>query len=178
MNRRMILLAAGAVIAVDQLTKSLARTLPLCTTGDEPACTGGPFTGTLEFLRVENEGTSAFMAQIPIVGLLVTLAGLCLLLFYFLRSSRTGASTLLVGLQLGGVMGNLVDRTLFGAVTDFIAVAGIYVFNLADVAIVTGSLAFLCIGFRSNTSQIRVAAGQDSQNCVTCEVLPAAVGDV
>lgn len=39
------------------------------------------------------------------------------------------------GLYLGGAIGNLIDRLLFGAVTDFISVGTFYIFNVADASI-------------------------------------------
>ncbi len=44
------------------------------------------------------------------------------------------------GLQLGGALGNLVDRLRLGHVVDFIHVGSFPIFNLADVSIVTGTL--------------------------------------
>ena len=45
---------------------------------------------------------------------------------------------LALGLQLGGAIGNLVDRLRFGTVTDFISVGSFAVFNVADAAISLG----------------------------------------
>jgi signal peptidase II len=43
-----------------------------------------------------------------------------------------------LGLQLGGAMGNLIDRLLYGHVVDFIDFKLWPVFNLADTSIVLG----------------------------------------
>ena len=43
-----------------------------------------------------------------------------------------------LGLQLGGAMGNLLDRILRGFVVDFLDVGFWPIFNIADVAVVTG----------------------------------------
>lgn len=49
-----------------------------------------------------------------------------------------------IGLVIGGAIGNLVDRVLYGAVVDFVSLHGFgfywYVFNIADVAIVAGAM--------------------------------------
>jgi signal peptidase II len=48
-----------------------------------------------------------------------------------------------IGLQLGGAIGNLVDRLRQdGHVTDFIDIGPWYIFNLADLAIVSGVILF------------------------------------
>ena len=43
-----------------------------------------------------------------------------------------------LGMQLGGAMGNLIDRLRFGSVTDLLYVRPFPVFNIADASIVTG----------------------------------------
>ena len=43
-----------------------------------------------------------------------------------------------LGLQLGGAVGNLIDRLLYGHVVDFIDFKLWPVFNLADTSIVLG----------------------------------------
>jgi signal peptidase II len=45
-----------------------------------------------------------------------------------------------LGLQLGGALGNLVDRIRLGHVTDFLDFGPFPVFNLADASIVAGVL--------------------------------------
>jgi signal peptidase II len=51
---------------------------------------------------------------------------------------------LATGLFIGGALGNLADRALTGAVTDFIAV-GHLVFNLADLAVAAGLITVVCL---------------------------------
>lgn len=43
-----------------------------------------------------------------------------------------------LGLQLGGAMGNLIDRLMHGYVVDFVDIGFWPIFNLADLSIVTG----------------------------------------
>ena len=43
-----------------------------------------------------------------------------------------------MAMQMGGALGNLVDRIVFGPVTDFIAVGEFPVFNIADSSITIG----------------------------------------
>ncbi|SHF56693.1 signal peptidase II [Loktanella atrilutea] len=61
---------------------------------------------------------------------------------------RSGGSTytyIAAGLLIGGALGNVVDRLLYGAVADFINMSccgfdNPYAFNVADVAIFAGAL--------------------------------------
>jgi signal peptidase II len=52
-----------------------------------------------------------------------------------------------VGLVIGGALGNLIDRLVYGRVADFFYFYGFghgfYVFNVADVAITFGALAII-----------------------------------
>ena len=63
-----------------------------------------------------------------------------------------GASTSLslaigVGLVIGGALGNLIDRLVYGRVADFFHFYGFgydwYVFNIADIAITLGAIAII-----------------------------------
>jgi signal peptidase II len=48
-------------------------------------------------------------------------------------------------MQLAGALGNLIDRVIFGRVTDFISVGTFAVWNVADASITVG-VAVLLIG--------------------------------
>lgn len=69
-----------------------------------------------------------------------------------------------MGLVLGGAMGNLMDRIVYGKVTDYVYVQVINypVFNLADSAIVIGVLLILWQSFRSGRSE-RSGPSEDSR---------------
>lgn len=61
------------------------------------------------------------------------------------REGRDARAHLAAGLLVGGAMGNVVDRVLYGAVADFLNVSccGLnnpYAFNVADVAVFAGAL--------------------------------------
>jgi len=58
-----------------------------------------------------------------------------------IRSTRDAVLRLAAALVLGGAIGNLGDRLLDGAVTDFILLAYFpFIFNVADVAISAGAV--------------------------------------
>lgn len=65
--------------------------------------------------------------------------------------SRSGAgkwAQLSAGILIGGALGNVVDRVIYGAVADFLNVTccGIenpYAFNVADIAIFAGALGLI-----------------------------------
>ena len=106
-----------------------------------------PETGLFRLTHVYNTGAAFGLFQgqtfpltiVAIFGIVVIL--LFTLLFYHrfpLLGSRLGKPAL--GLILGGTIGNLIDRLRFGGVTDFIDVGIWPAFNIADSAVVVGTI--------------------------------------
>ena len=106
-----------------------------------------PETGLFRLTHVYNTGAAFGLFQgqsfpltiVAIFGIIVIL--LFTLLFYHrfpLLDSRLGKPAL--GLILGGTIGNLIDRLRFGGVTDFIDVGIWPAFNIADSAVVVGTI--------------------------------------
>ena len=63
------------------------------------------------------------------------------ILFYYPQVSRDDWSLrLALSMQLGGAIGNLIDRLRIGHVTDFISVGNFPVFNVADASISVGAV--------------------------------------
>jgi len=89
----------------------------------------------------------------PASGRLGTLAleaatlAVILFLAWWLWKSRDCVVALGCGLIVGGGLGNLVDRLVYGRVADFFHFHGFgydwYVFNLADLAVTLGAVAFV-----------------------------------
>ncbi len=65
--------------------------------------------------------------------------------YYPHAESNDWTLKLAMGLQLGGAVGNLIDRLMMGKVTDFISVGNFPVFNIADASISVG-VAVLLLG--------------------------------
>lgn len=61
-----------------------------------------------------------------------------ILLFFFYPPFDHPLLRIALGLQLGGAIGNLIDRVAFGSVTDFIQFPHYPAFNIADSSIVIG----------------------------------------
>lgn len=63
------------------------------------------------------------------------------IIFYYPQVSRDDWSLrLALSMQLGGAIGNLIDRLTIGHVTDFISVGTFPVFNVADASISVGAV--------------------------------------
>jgi signal peptidase II len=133
--RRESLFVVGAVLTLilDQITKSLAVTYL------EPVGSI-PLLGFVRLTYVENRGAAFGLFQnqtvfFVLVGVLVV-GGL--IASYRYLPGFTPLLNLALGLQLGGALGNLVDRVRQGYVVDFFDLTWWPVFNVADSAIVVG----------------------------------------
>jgi signal peptidase II len=79
---------------------------------------------------------------------LVTLSLAAAVLFtIWMLSTRSRIVVASLALLIGGAIGNALDRTVYGAVVDFVSLHAFgwrwYVFNLADAAIVAGVVGLL-----------------------------------
>jgi signal peptidase II len=76
------------------------------------------------------------------------------LFFFWLRRAASALVAAALGLLIGGALGNALDRAVYGAVVDFVALHAYgfrwYVFNLADAAIVAGVIGLLYDALRPN----------------------------
>ncbi len=152
---------AGAVYGIDRLTKVLA----------EVHLKGRPpvevIPGVFQLRFTTNPGgafglfgglTWLFVAVSVVVVVAVVLAS---------RHVPATAPAVGLGLILGGALGNLTDRLIRGAgfsgeVVDFLDLHVWPVFNVADVAIVTGAGLLLLTGFRG--SRERAGEGGDGSD--------------
>ncbi len=132
------LAACGVVVALDQGSKALTRSL----------VSRGERVEVLPFLHVENLrnkgiafGIGGDISAVVIGVTIVLLLGL--LVFLAARGQGGWRLWLPAALMIGGALGNLADRVRDGAVTDFLDLPLWPTFNLADLAIVAGVLLLL-----------------------------------
>jgi signal peptidase II len=128
-----------AVIGVDQLSKALVR-------ADIPVGQVNKFLPAINLVDVRNTGVafSLFSGGGAIV-LVFTFVALAALVGYFALRPERPWLWLPTGLLIGGAIGNLIDRLVHGAVTDFIKLPLWPAFNFADMAITFGVLALLYV---------------------------------
>jgi signal peptidase II len=129
----------AAVIAVDQLSKHLVRS-------DIPVGQVDRFLPAINLVDVRNTGVafSLFSGGGALVLVFTFLALAALVGYFTMRPDRSGL-WLPTGLLLGGAIGNLIDRLVHGAVTDFIKLPFWPAFNVADMSITFGVLALLYV---------------------------------
>src|SRR5690606_21130036 len=118
-HRLFLLAVALAAIGADQLTKiAVERALPL-------NASWTPLEGIAPFFRFTHvSNTGAAFGLFPTGSLLFAVVALVVGAIILVYNFRLPAGNLLLrlalGLQLGGALGNLVDRLRLGHVTDFL----------------------------------------------------------
>lgn len=138
---------AASVLVIDQFTKFLAVTF----LEDRPPV---PVIGSLAgFTFYRNPGAALGLGSnvtwiFPIIAV-----GVFIAILVISRKLGSRAWAIGLGLLLGGLFGNLVDRLfrepsfLHGAVVDFIDLS-LFICNVADIAISAAAVALVIVSFR------------------------------
>ena len=138
---------AGAVVVVDQLTKAWIRSI--LALGEATPVLG-------DWIRLvhaqNNGGIFGLLRGQALPFAVVSLGVIALIVAYHGRSGRNPFLTVALALLLGGAIGNLLDRLLYGSVVDFVD-AGIgslrwYTFNVADASISLAIVLLLALSIR------------------------------
>ena len=157
---------AALVVLCDQATKFLVREY-LQLSQSVPA------EGFFRITHTYNTGSAFGLFQGQNTPLIVVAVVGIFILGMIYRSQRPPSNLLRLslGLQVGGAIGNLTDRLLFGHVTDFLDVGAWPIFNLADSSIVVGLVllawVFLKPGRKRVVSQVEGPALVDTAS--TCD---------
>ena len=132
---------AALVFIADRVTKDLV-------TATVPYGTELPAIDHLVWItNIHNSGAAFGLAPaFAIVFLLASFGVACGLVWYVFTHRDWALVDLVLGLVLGGTLGNLFDRVMFGTVTDFVALHFWPVFNVADSAVSTG-VVLLLLGY-------------------------------
>ena len=136
-----IFLIAAVIVLLDQWTKGLVR-------ANIPA-TGTWLPESMQWLSpyariVHWYNTGAAFGMFKDASMILTVLAFIVIgaiLFYYPQVERDDWSLrLALSMQLGGAIGNLIDRLTIGHVTDFISVGTFPVFNVADASISVGAV--------------------------------------
>jgi signal peptidase II len=143
---------AATVLILDQLTKAVVRNglaLGESWPSDE---------WLVKITHVTNSGAAFGILQGQ--GLFLTVTAFvaigAIFFYYAYPPLEHGLLRIALGLQLGGALGNLLDRLRFGEVTDFFHFPHYPAFNIADSSIVVGLIAiaaFFVLQERSEPKQ-------------------------
>jgi signal peptidase II len=131
-------LIAIAVFVLDRVTKNLVTAeIPF---GTEVAVVGR----VVGITNVHNSGAAFGLAPAGAAFFLVASAVVAVgLVVYVARNPNSLWTDAVLGLIMGGTLGNGYDRVMFGTVTDFVNFHFFPVFNVADSAISIGVVALV-----------------------------------
>ena len=152
-----LFLVAGTIILLDQYSKYLVESsLPLFTYY-------APIPELENFFRithVSNTGVAfgLFQNGNTIFTILAIIVSIAIIIYNFRLESGHKLLRLALGLQMGGALGNMIDRTRQGYVTDFMDFGPWPVWNIADLAIVSGTILLVLIMFREERQEQKAAA--------------------
>jgi signal peptidase II len=151
--QRMGWLVALASLLADQLSKNLLLYgLGFRALGPAARIDVFPF---MNLVMVWNRGVSYGLFQAGSIAgtvllIVFSIAAVVALSWWLMRAQRRTVA-LGLGLVIGGALGNVIDRALYGAVADFFHFYAFghdwYVFNVADAAITVGVAVLLLDAF-------------------------------
>lgn len=139
-QRFLPLIVGALIIVLDQTTKYIIEANIPYNTSWAPVPS---LAHIFQFTHTGNTGIAFGLfaggsGLFAIVAFIVTL--IILFYNYTLPAGNIGLRVVL-GLLLGGALGNLIDRLRLGHVTDFLDFGPWPIFNVADTAVVAGALA-------------------------------------
>ena len=143
---RLVAWAAAAIFVLDQVTKAwIVHGLDLATRGAIDVFP--PYLNLrMAWNRGINFGLFADDAAATRWILISVALGIVLFVLVWMRRDPPGRFGLLcAGVLIGGALGNVVDRVIYGAVADFLnmsccGIVNPYAFNVADIAIFAGAI--------------------------------------
>ena len=153
------------IFVIDQFSKFLVRDQLLFRESF-------PRDGFFRFTHTFNTGSAfgIFRDQnTPLI--LVSIVGVAILIMIYRSQRRPGnLLRLSLGLQIGGALGNLIDRVRLGHVTDFMDVGAWPIFNIADASIITGLVILAYIFLIAEPEDKKAASLMDGYGwCPVCD---------
>jgi signal peptidase II len=151
-ERWILLVVAAIIILLDQGSKSVVEsTLALYTYY-------APIPALENIFRISHvTNTGVAFGLFPDGNLLFTLVALIVSVVIIIYNFRLAPGhrllRLALGLQLGGAIGNLIDRLQQGYVTDFMDFGPWPVWNIADLAVVSGTVLLVWIMYQEEREE-------------------------
>lgn len=135
-------LLSAALVAVDQIVKFMTR----MNIGEYTSVPFIPYVMDLTYYKNTGAAFSLFNEHTWILTIISAVVSIVVLVAILKKVFRHPFGQLCLALVLAGAVGNLIDRALFGFVTDMFQTTFINfaVFNVADICVVLGGIA-LCV---------------------------------
>lgn len=133
----LLFFVAAVAIILDQLSKFLVESnIPL----NSSWAPIPEWSHLFQFTHISNTGAAfgTFQGGGTVFTVVAGIVGLVIIYYNFTLPAGHFVLRVALGLQLGGAFGNLIDRLRLGHVTDFLDFGPWYIFNLADLWVVSG----------------------------------------
>ncbi len=159
-NREYVYSVACVWLIIDQLVKLIVRSKVSLL--EEIRVIPGFFS----IFYIENKGAAfSFFSGATIVLIVLSILVLAFLHYYVLTEEKmTKWRVFGLGIVIGGVVGNLIDRILYGAVIDYLSfdIFGYEfpVFNIADIGITVGFVILAINILRRDGNEFRDKGGK------------------
>lgn len=157
-----LLVTVPVILIVDQVTKAIVRAnIPF-------GSVWMPWEWlrpVLKFVYWENTGAAFGLFQDggTIFGIMAVLVAIFIVVYYPKVPQHETLTRIALSMQMAGALGNLIDRIVFGPVTDFISVSTFAVFNIADSSITVGTaLLILSLWIEERKEHKALAAQSDA----------------
>jgi len=146
--QKLLLISTASILTLDQITKYLVVFyMNLIERGQMSVWPGFihfhmAWNSGINFGLFSNNGLAARWILIAIA------LGICGVVAYWMRRETRPIALMSGGMVIGGALGNVIDRILYGSVADFLNITccGLYnpfAFNVADIAIFAGLLGLM-----------------------------------
>lgn len=138
----LMILVSAFLIVLDQYTKYVVRTNLDFGEIWMPWKWLEPYA---RIIHINNTGAAfgLFKGANSIFMILAVIVAGVIIYYYPSISRKDWMIRLALAMQLAGAVGNLIDRVLFGRVTDFISMGTFAVWNVADASITVGVVVLL-----------------------------------
>jgi signal peptidase II len=144
-NYALLIIVSAVIIVFDQATKLwITNNLAL----GETYCIIDGFCEQVRFLHWYNTGIAfgLFQGNSMLFSITSIIIVVIIVIFYNQIPQQEWLLRLALAFEVGGALGNFIDRVTLGHVTDFVAIGNFPIFNVADAAINIGvALMFLSI---------------------------------
>lgn len=152
-ERLLLIIIALVIILLDQWTKNLVESN--LAIGEAWTFFPGlePF---FQVLHTYNTGAAfgLFAGGGLFFGVMAVIVSIAILVFNQRLEAGNKWLRIALGLQLGGAIGNLIDRIRIGHVTDFLDVGPWpFLFNIADFAVVSGTILLAWLVWRESREE-------------------------
>ncbi len=166
-ERAILIILALIVILIDQWTKSLVEN----NLAIGEAWTFFPgLEPIFQVLHTYNTGAAfgLFSGGSLFFAITAVIVGIAILIFNQRLEANNKWLRVALGLQLGGAIGNLIDRIRIGHVTDFLDVGPWpFLFNIADFAVVSGTILLAWLVWRESREEAEQQKKQAEANSPT-----------